>query len=112
MSVAHLLTEPLSISRPTEGAVDDYGNPSSTFGTVETVQGRLEQRSSQERTNDQNVVSSDWVAFLPPETVVYATDRIVDQYARTFEVVGAPAMRSTPSRDVLVEVSLRYVESL
>jgi head-tail adaptor len=112
VSVAHLLTEELSISRPTEGAVDDYGNPTSTWATAATVYGRLEQRNSTERTNDQNVVVSDWVAFLPPETVLYATDRIVDSYARTFEIVGAPAMRSTPQRDVMLEVSLRYVQGL
>lgn len=112
MSLLGLLTDELTISRPTEGATDDYGNPTSTWATVASVKGRLEQRASQERTSDQDVVSSDWVAFLPPDTVVYANDRVGDAYGRTFEVVGAPAMRSTPSRDVLVEVSLRYVEGL
>jgi head-tail adaptor len=110
VSVASLLTQELTISRPTEGAADAYGNPTSTWAEVATVLGRLEQRSSQERTDDQDTVSSDWVAFLPPETVVYATDRITDEYARTFEIAGAPAMVSAPRRDIYVEVSLRYVE--
>lgn len=112
MSVTALLTEDLSIVGRSEGATDDYGNPALTWTERETVKGRLEQRASQERTDDQNVVSSDWVAFLPPDVTIHATDRIADTYGRTFEVVGAPAMQSAPRRDVYVEVSLRYVEGL
>ena len=100
MTLTALLTQELTISRPTEGAADDYGNPAVTWADVDTVLGRLEQRASQERTDDQNVVSSDWVAYLPPDTIIYATDRLSDEHGRTFEVVGAPAMVSAPRRDI------------
>lgn len=111
MNLLGLLTEQVTIHRYSAGAVDDYGNPSPSWAAVETVNGRMEQRDSQERTIDGNVVSSDWVLYLPPATVVYARDRVVDRFARTFEVTGPANMRSTPTQDVFVEVSLRHIEA-
>lgn len=112
MSLSAMLTQPVSILRHAAGVADDYGNESSSWAVAETVNGRLEQRPGTERSNDGTVVTSDWVLYLPPETVVSAADRVSDQYGRTFEVVGPAMMASTPVRDVLVEVSLRAVEAL
>lgn len=112
MSLATLLSESVTIQRHAAGAVDVYGNPASTWADVTTVKGRLEQRSGEERTVDGNVVTSDWVLYLPAATVVYPRDRIVDRFGRTFEVTGPANMRATPTRDSHVEVSLRHVEAV
>lgn len=111
MSIATLLTEPATQHRWTAGTADDYGNVSSTWTELATVLGRFEQRSGQERTVDGNVVTSDWVLFLPPTVEVHARDRFSDRFGRTFEVTGPANMQSAPNRDVYVEVSLRHVDS-
>lgn len=107
-----MLTQPVTILRHSAGEVDGYGNPSSAWSAAETVDARMEQRPGTERSTDGTVITSDWVLFLPPETVIYATDRVTDGYGRTFEVVGPAQMASTPARDVMVIVSLRSVEAL
>lgn len=115
MSLATLLSEPATQLRWTTAGTDAYGNAISEWTEVAhdpPLRGRWEQRSAEERTVDGNVVSSDWVLFLPPTVEVHARDRFSDRFGRTFEVVGAPSMRSAPNRDVYVEVSLRHVESV
>lgn len=111
MSLSTLLTEPVTILRYQEGTVDDYGNPTSTWIDVGVVNGRMEQRSGEERTIDGNVLTSDWVLYLPASTEVHGRDRVSDRFGRTFEVTGPSNIRSTPTRDVYVEVSLRHVEN-
>lgn len=111
MSVRALLTQPVLHLRHQPGAEDDYGNPVDAYVPVGEQLGRLEQRSTVELTQDRQTVISDWVLALNPEAVVGPQDQFVDAYGRTFEVVGAPAMRSSPTRDFLVEVSLRHVSS-
>jgi head-tail adaptor len=110
VSVASLLTERATLHAYTSGGDDDYGNPTLTWSTVGTVQARFEQRTSEERTRDRSTLVSDWVLFLLPATVVDGRMRVSDEYGRLFEVVGTPAMRRTPSRDMMVEVSLRHVD--
>lgn len=112
MSLATLLTEPATQLRYSTSGTDDYGNQTATWTTLAMVTGRFEQRSSEERSVDGSVVSSDWVLYLPPTVEVSARDRFTDRFGRTFEVVGPATMRSAPARDVYVEVSLRHVESL
>lgn len=112
MSVIDLLTQDVAVVAVTEGAVDDYGNPTETWATVATEKGRFEQRSGEERSTDRATIISDWVLYLNPDTVVTASSRVADSYGRTFEVVGPPAMMSAPNRDVYVEASLRFVEGL
>lgn len=111
MSLLGLLTEEVIILRHAAGVVDDFGNPTPGWTAVETLQGRMEQRSGQERTIDGNVVTSDWVLYLPPSTVVYPRDRVTDRFGRTFEVTGPANMRATPQGDHHVEVSLVFVEA-
>ena len=90
MSLAGLLTQEVAVYAVTDGAVDDYGNPTQTWGAATTERGRFEQRAAQERTTDQEVVTSDWVLYLHPDTTVTSRSRVGDAYGRTFEVVGAP----------------------
>ena len=111
MSLTGLLSETFTQIRATTGAVDDYGNPTQTYAEVGTVRGRIEQRSGEERSVDQQVLVSDWILFLGPDAVVQGRDRFTDRFGRTFEVVGPATMRSAPERDVYVEVSLRHVDS-
>lgn len=112
MSVAALLTEPVSVHRYSPDWADEYGNVSAAWiEDDEPVRGRIEPRSSQERSVDQQGVLVDWACYLTPEVVVHPRDRISDRFGRMFEIVGAPAMHSTPHRDVYVEVALRYVDS-
>ena len=111
MSIATLLTEPATQLRYSESGTDDYGNPVAAWTTLATVNGRFEQRNAEERSVDGNVLSSDWVLYLPPSVEVHGRDRFSDRFGRIFEVVGPANMRSAPNRDVYVEVSLRHVES-
>ena len=102
----NLLTEPVTILARTPGATDDYGNGGDVFTPSSSVSGRMEQRSSEERTQDRQTVISDWVLYLAPTVVVEEQDRVSDRFGRTFEVVGAPAMLASPSRDVYVDCLL------
>jgi hypothetical protein len=105
-----MLTETATIHRNTPGVEDDYGNATDAWAQVATVKARFEQRAAQEVTRDRDTLISDWVVFFLPDTVVYGRDRVGDVYGRTFEVVGAPAMRRAPDRDVFVEASLRHID--
>lgn len=111
MTLTSLFTETISHLRHGVGVEDEYGNVSDTYAPAVDVKGRLEQRSSVELTQDRQTVISDWVLFLFPDVVVDEQDRFVDAYGRTFEVVGAPAMRSAPRGSHHLEVSLRHVAS-
>lgn len=111
MTLTALLTETVTVFGVTDGEPDAYGNVTQTWAEVGTEKGRFEQRAAQERSDDQEVVVSDWVVYLPPDTAVTSRSRVGDAYGRTFEVVGAPALVKAPRRDVYVEASLRFVES-
>ena len=80
MSVATLLTQTVTILRFSAGVADDYGNVSESWASVGTVKGRLEQRSSEEHTEDRQTVISDWVLYVHPTTVIYPKDRITDTF--------------------------------
>lgn len=112
MSLATLLTQTVTLLRFSAGVEDDYGNVTESWTPAGTVKCRLEQRASREVTQDRQTVVSDWVMYCPPTVVIGEQDRIADGYGRTFEVVGAPAMQSSPTRDVYVEVSLRHVSGV
>jgi hypothetical protein len=111
VTLTALLTETFTQHRPAAGEPDEYGNVAQDYAEVGTVRGRMEQRSGEERSTDQQVLVSDWVLFLHPQVAVQGRDRFSDRFGRVFEVVGPAAMRSAPARDVYVEVSLRHVES-
>ena len=111
MTLASLLTQDITIVRQSDGAVDDYGNPTDTWTPDgSAVRGRLEQRSAQEVTLDTQRVLSDWLLFLHPTVVVTPRDRVTDEFGRTFEILSADLKR-TPTRDSHLEVALRHVDS-
>lgn len=107
-----MLTHTVTVMSSNAGAADEFGNVSETFTVTATERGRFEQRSAEERSVDRTTVISDWVLYLHPNTKVTATSRVSDEYGRIFEVVGPPAMLSTPTRNKMVEASLRFVEGL
>lgn len=111
MSIAGLLSETFTQHRASSDATDAYGNPIQTYAELGTVKGRMEQRSGEERSVDQQILVSDWVLFLHPDVEVKGRDRFSDRFGRTFEVIGPANMLAAPGRDVYVEVSLRHMES-
>jgi hypothetical protein len=109
VSLATLLTEPLSVLAASDGTVDEYGDTSTTFSAGTSYLGRLEQRSAQEVTDGRDTMVSDWVLYLQPDATVAGRDRVVDMYGRTFEVVGPPIMQRSPRAAHHLQVNLRHV---
>jgi hypothetical protein len=111
VSVATLLTEPVTIYRSTAGAEDDYGNVTHTWAVVRSTVGFFQQRDAVELTRDRDTQVSDWLLFLAADEVVSGRDRVGDQYGRVFEVVGTPNRPISPAHGPShVEVSLRHVD--
>lgn len=77
--------------------------------TTTDVPYRLEQTESTEVTIGEATVVSDWKLFLLPDAVVSHSSRFIDAAARTFEVVGAPNIQSTPRGPHHIEARLRFV---
>jgi hypothetical protein len=109
MSLATLLTEPVTIQTASSGAVDVFNDATTDYSAGTEVLGRLEQRSAQEVTEGRDTLVSDWVLYLHPDVVVGGRDRVVDQYMRTFEVVGPPIMQRSPRGPHHLQVNLRHV---
>lgn len=112
MNVDRLLTRPVEVSTPTDGAVDEYGTPTAGASSTVTVDGYVEQTSTTEVTEGQQTAPGRWWAALPTGTAVTARSRltIVDS-GQTFEVVGEPATRWNPRlrRNEFVRVELASV---
>lgn len=109
MNVSRLLTRPVQVSTPTAGTVDEYGNAAPGTPTTVTVNGYVEQTSSQERTDGQQTVAGQWWAALPIGTAVVPTSKLyVPDSGQTFEVTGAPATKWNPvlRRNEFVRVEL------
>jgi hypothetical protein len=109
VSLATLLTEPVSVLTASDGAADEFNSPSTTYSAGTEYLGRLEQRSAQEVTDGRDTMVSDWVLYLPPDATVVGRDRVVDMYGRTFEVVGPPIMQRSPRAAHHLQVNLRHV---
>jgi hypothetical protein len=110
MTIGRLLTTQVTVLRPGT-ATDEYNNsrPDWTAPTTATWPGRLEQRTAREVTADQATQVADWVLFLAPEAEIASSDRVqVD--GTVFEVVGPPALATSPWRASHLEVNLRHVQ--
>lgn len=108
MTLAGLLTEPVTVQTASDAAVDPSGDVVTSFSAGTVYLGRLEQRAAQEVTDGRDTFVSDWVLYLHPDVVVNGRDRVVDGFGRTFEVVGAPDMERTPRGPHHLVVNLRY----
>ncbi len=111
MGLAQLLTQEVVVVRRSQGATqDEYGNPiTSTQSLRDRWPARLEQVSGVEVAVGDDRVLTDWVCYLPPETVVDPSDRI-EYGGRTFEVVGPPQVLMRAQGPGHLEARLRFVQ--
>lgn len=109
MSLAALLTQPLTIHHRSTTGVDVYGNE--TTGTTDTVDttGYAEQTEAIEVTVDRETYVTNWLAVLPPGTVVNGNDWIV-LAGHVLEVVGEPHILWNPRLGRYEQVECRCRE--
>lgn len=89
MPLAQLLNTPVTITRRTaSGAIDEYGDETSTESTVETV-GELQQTARDERDLSGETSETTWLLFLPAGTEIGTADAVTVD-GQTYELVGAP----------------------
>ena len=90
MSLANLMSQPLTIQKIGGGVLDEYGNTvASALGSPVAAVGYLELTESIENLNDRDTVVSSFQAWLPAETDVTAFDRL-NFGSQSFEVDGEP----------------------
>lgn len=97
MNLSTLLTRPVTVSTPTDGEVDEYGEPTAGTPTSVTVNGYVEQKTTREITDGQQTAQGEWWAALPTGTAVDATSTltIVDS-GQTFHIAGEPETKWNP----------------
>lgn len=78
MSFDSRLLHTLIIERPTDGAVDDYNQPTRTYATLATVPGLIQPKKVEEvaQLNQAGVVVSTHTIYLRP-TEIQPSDRVV-----------------------------------
>lgn len=103
MSIAHLLTQPLSIqARAT--AADGYGDPVlGPSGSPVVVLGFLEQQTTVEHLLDRDTTVTKWVAYLPAATAIGRFDYLTFQSSR-FEVTGEPEHCYNPRTKIVSHI--------
>lgn len=91
------LTRPVDVRTRADGAVDEYNNPTHTYGAWTSYLGELQQSSSSEQTVNRDTAISDWLLWLPPDAVIDSDSQVrvdgqvgPDGVQVVFEVVGAP----------------------
>lgn len=106
-----MLSERGTLQTIGSGGVDRYNQPiEGVTATTNDVPYRLEQTDSTEITIGEATVISDWKLYLLPDTAVSYRDRFIDAQARTFEVVGAPNIQTTPRGPHHIEARLRFIQ--
>lgn len=114
MTVDRLLNRPLLLHRRSGGAVDEYGNATTTTAAAVATTGYIEQTQATEIVVGQETYTSEWLAVLRPGTGLDGSDRIeVPDLSATFEVIGTPDRPTRPAdtTEHHVEVRLRQVTS-
>lgn len=107
-----LLTQTVTVTTRTVGAVDEYGNPAETWANPVDYHARLEHSDSVESNGDQLVVTSRYLLVLPADAVVGAGDRVTDEDGTVYEVDGPPIKQRTPRGVHHVEARLTLSEAL
>jgi hypothetical protein len=107
-----MLTQLVTVTTRTTGAVDDYGNPTSSWGAPVTYRARLEHNDSLESNGDQLVVATRYRLILPPSAVIGAGDRVTDEDGITYEVDGPPLKQRTPRGVHHIDARLTLTEAL
>lgn len=88
---------------------DSLGNQTRGAPTSTDYPCRLEQTDSEEVRLGQQTEISNWRIFLPPEASVDSEDQVVVS-AKTYEVIGPPAIEYTPSGPHHQVARLRFVQ--
>lgn len=92
MSFDDRLIHTLVIERPTDGTVDDYNQPTTTYAALATVPGLIQPKTAREvaQLNQAGAVVSTHTAYLRP-TEVQPSDRLLiaaGDMAGTYEIDG------------------------
>ena len=78
------------------GARDEYGNPAASYTEEGVWPCRLWQTTGRENQQDQDTQTGSYQLIVPPDAVIDGHSRVVVD-GTTFEVVGPPLLRRTPS---------------
>lgn len=107
MGIGRLLTRPVVLHHQQEGALDEYGNPTVTWMTEDTV-AYVEQTTTEERVVGREVQSADWLVVLPAGTALDPEDRVeVPDVPAMFEIVGHPSRPRRPAANTESHVEAR-----
>ncbi len=109
MSFRGLLNQPLTIQRRGATSTDEFNNEVTGTTSSTTTEGYVEQTAAEEIAVDRETYRTDWRVFLPAETTVDGSDRIIHG-ARTLEVVGAPHAVWNPRTRVTHHLEVRARE--
>lgn len=107
MSLANLLPQTVTISRPDGALVDNEGNPVAARSTVATSRARLQLLASVEQFAQADTVSDRWLCFLPAGVDITAGDEVSDGTTR-FVVDGTPNRVFAAAAEHHIEAVLRY----
>lgn len=109
MSFARFLNTPLTVLTPAT-TTDTYGDGVLDYdaATSRDTLGWFTQLSSVEMIDGRDAVTTDVAVFLAADDPISANDRVVTSDG-TWDVVGTPAVRSTPRGPHHVEVRLSKV---
>lgn len=113
MSLGALLNQTLIIERAAV-TTDRYGNAVRDWSQASrtAVSGRLEteERRAEEDVADRDQLTARGVAFLAPDADILGTDRILDSLGVRYEVIGQPAIQTTPRGPHHIEVRVTSME--
>lgn len=109
MTVLGLLAQVATVTPRGDSTEDEYGDVTTVDGTPVDYPCRLEQVTSVEDREGQNLVITEYALYLPPDAVIGARDKVtVDGVA--FEVIRRPDVlrdRTTPHH---IRADLRLIE--
>lgn len=88
MSFASRLIHTVAIERATDGAVDDYNNPSRTFAAIATVGALIQPKSGRElaQLNDAGRVRGEYRVFMPITDVTEGDHLVRQTPAEVYEI--------------------------
>lgn len=109
MSISRLLGDVITLQVPTT-STDAYGSSTFVYSGGTDYPARMQQTAGTEVTKDRDTQVSDWLLFLNPDVPITGDSRVLFN-GQTFEVLGPPAIPTTP-RTVgphHIEARLRHV---
>lgn len=113
MSLTSLLTQDVQILPFEEGAVNEYNDPTPSFGDPVDVKAYVEKRGGDEELEDRETAVSRWLLVLGPGALLDHRDRIVYD-GQVFQVDGTVDEVWNPRTASVhhIEADLTLVEDL